>query len=129
MRVFSSLSQNIFVETVPSDFNSAKKSVRDHTNFKTFNVDFFVEKTHLFKSTVVNIINVFCTRFLYKSLFCSFFLVTFWQKKHTCSQYHQHFTSSFCTNILVQKNYKGKLEKLEKSFAKHFCMKKARVKC
>jgi len=27
----------------------------------------------------------------------------------TFSQFHQHFTSSFCANILLQKNYKAKL--------------------
>ncbi len=35
-------------------------------------------------STAVNLINILCARFLYKILFGSFFLVTFWQKKHFC---------------------------------------------
>ena len=43
-------------------------------------------------------------------------------------QFHQHFTSSFCANILTPKNYRAKLL-LEKSFEKHFCMKKPWLKC
>jgi len=46
----------------------------------------------------------------------------------TNSQFHQHFMSSFCANILLKKIYKSKLY-IEKSFAKHFCTKKAHVKC
>jgi hypothetical protein len=34
-----------------------------------------------------------------------------------------NFTSSFCADILLTKNYKAKLQ-VEKSFYKHFCMKK-----
>jgi len=37
-------------------------------------------------------------------------------------QFHQHFTTSFCINILLRKNYKAK-RSLEKTFAKHFCTK------
>jgi len=36
-----------------------------------------------------------------------------------CSQFHQHFTSSFCADILLTNNYKDKL-KVEKSCIKHF---------
>jgi len=44
------------------------------------------------------------------------------------TQFHQHFTSSFCADIVLTKNYKAKLY-LEKSCAKHFHIKKAPVKC
>jgi len=40
----------------------------------------------------------------------------------------QHFMNSFCTNILLPKNYKAKLL-LKKICAKHFCIKKVQVKC
>ncbi len=39
------------------------------------------------------------------------------QNANHIGQFHQHFTSSFCLNILLPKNYKAKL-KLEKSCAK-----------
>jgi len=42
----------------------------------------------------------------------------------SCSQFSQHFTSSFCTNILWPNNYKAKLY-VEKSCAKLFCLKKS----
>jgi len=38
----------------------------------------------------------------------------------TSTQFHQHFTSSFCTNILSPKNYKAKTvikEKLHKALS------------
>ncbi len=44
------------------------------------------------------------------------------------SIFHQHFKSSFCPDILLPKNYNAKLE-LEKIRAKHFCTKRACVKC
>ncbi len=48
--------------------------------------------------------------------------------KASCSQYHQHFTSSFSTNILLAKNFKAKpvtREKLQKTLL----YKKVNVKC
>jgi len=39
-------------------------------------------KNYRFNPPVVNFINIFCVRFSYKRRFGSFFLVTFWQKKH-----------------------------------------------
>jgi len=45
----------------------------------------------------------------------------------TFNEFHQHFTSSFCADILVPKNYKEKLY-LEKSLKKHFRAKKFQVK-
>jgi len=45
-----------------------------------------------------------------------------------CSQFHQHFMSSFSANILLPKKFKAKLS-LEKSCAKHFCTKKGSIKC
>ncbi len=47
---------------------------------------------------------------------------------YTYSQFHQHFMSSFCANILSPKNYKAKLL-VEKSCAKHFCTKRLHIKC
>jgi len=44
------------------------------------------------------------------------------------SQFHQHFKSSFCTDILVPKSYKAQLW-VEKSCAKQFCTKRAARKC
>jgi len=49
-------------------------------------------------------------------------------KVFTCSQFHQHITSSFCADIFVPKNYKAKLL-LEKNSEKHLSTKKAQVKC
>jgi len=43
-------------------------------------------------------------------------------------QFYQHFTSSFGADIFVLKNFKAKL-KLERSFDKHFPLKKAQIKC
>ncbi len=49
------------------------------------------------------------------------FIVTAWNTWNSnYSQFHQHFLSSFCADILVPKNYKAKLD-LEKSYKKkHF---------
>jgi len=38
------------------------------------------------KTPSVDFINVLRTRFSYESLFGSFFLVTFWQKKYFCTK-------------------------------------------
>jgi len=46
----------------------------------------------------------------------------------SCSQFHQHFTSSFCANILSQKYYKAELY-LEKNCPKFFRTKKLSIKC
>jgi len=46
----------------------------------------------------------------------------------TCIQFHQHFTSSFCIDILLPKSQRAELL-LEKSCAKHYCTKRLRVKC
>ena len=43
-------------------------------------------------------------------------------------QFHQHFTISFCANILAPKKYKPK-PKVQKSCSKDFCMKKLLKKC
>jgi len=43
------------------------------------------------------------------------------------SQFHQHVTSSFCTNILAPKSYKAKLS-LQKSFKRHFHIYKVESK-
>ncbi len=40
-----------------------------------------------------------------------------------CCQFHQHFMSSFCADILSLRNNKAKLL-IEKSCKKHFCTKK-----
>ena len=47
---------------------------------------------------------------------------------HTCSQFHQHFTSCFCSDFLLPKNYKHKLS-AHKSCPKDFRTKKAGRKC
>jgi hypothetical protein len=48
--------------------------------------------------------------------------------EETWCQFHQHFMSRFCIDILLPKNKKAKLV-LKKSWAKHFRTKKAHVKC
>jgi len=45
-----------------------------------FSLPLFIPLSTYFPPTVVNFINVFCTRFLYKRRFSSLVLVTFWQK-------------------------------------------------
>jgi len=75
----------------------------------------------------VNFINVmranFFVRKLFRQLFSSYMYIekaattTFVWKIHannideidTCSQFHHHFKSSFCADILLPKNYKAKL--------------------
>ena len=44
------------------------------------------------------------------------------------SQLHQHFTSTFCTNILAPKNYKAKLQ-AQKVFGARILAQKLLVKC
>ncbi len=46
----------------------------------------------------------------------------------SCSQRHQHFTSSFWDNILLPENYKVKVY-VEWSLEKHFRTKKLLIKC
>jgi len=57
--------------------------------------------------------------------FFSLFFFLWW---YTIIQFHQHFMSSFCTDILLPKNFEAKMW-VEKSFKKQFCTKKAYVKC
>jgi len=42
---------------------------------------------------------------------------------NTCSQFRQHFTSSFCADILLSKNFKAKM-KVEKNILKTLSYKK-----
>ncbi len=42
-------------------------------------------------------------------------------------EFHQYFMHAFCANIFVPKNYKA-TALLEKSYAKHFCMKNVALK-
>ena len=67
----------------------------------------------------------------------SFLLVKAWQKlvrsilffrRKMCAQFHQHFMSSFCANLLAPKTYKAKMY-IQKSCLKGFCTKKLLVKC
>ena len=44
------------------------------------------------------------------------------------SQFHQHFTRSFCANFLAPKKFKPTM-KVQKSCSKVFCTKKLLVKC
>ena len=43
-------------------------------------------------------------------------------------RFHQHFTSSFCANILAPKNYKAKLQ-AQKVFGARILAQKLLVKC
>ncbi len=57
--------------------------------------------------------------------FCSFFQLNI--SAEAFSQFYQHFTSNFCVDILLPKNYKSQTL-LEKSFSKQFHTKRAIVK-
>jgi hypothetical protein len=46
----------------------------------------------------------------------------------TCSQFHQHFTGSFCVNILAKKKLQIQTETQEK-LRKTLSYKKVQVKC
>ncbi len=56
-----------------------------------------------------------------------FIFRSFQRLAETFSQYHQHFTSNFCDNIISAKNFQAKHE-FGKSCSKHVCKSNSRAK-